>query len=289
MPALPLLRLLLVVALTTFTSLALPAENKPRLVWMIRDLPPFNILEGPLKNQGIADHMLRLLQARLPQYQHVVAVANQARSKQMLGSGALICDTGLLKSPEREEILYFSIATMGLQTNGVMIRKQQEQELAPFIDNGQFDLPAFIAADRYTLGTLVGRSYGPVIDAELAKLKADKRVVHYGIEASRSLLRMQQHDRLTAVLGYGPELRYSGELEQMDLEQLSFYPIKGAPPYLMGYVGCSKTPEGLEAIQRINKAVRELRQGEIVQLYANWLDKRSRAAYLQAAKGFFTD
>lgn len=289
MPCMPLLRCLLVLALTLLANLALAAESKPRLVWMIRDLPPFNILQGPLKNEGIADNMLRLLQARLPQYNHVLAVANQARAKQMLSSGALICDSGMLKSPEREEIMYFSIITLGLQTNGVMIRRQQEQELAPFIDNGQFDLPAFIATDQYSLGTLVGRSYGPQIDAELAQLKADKLVVHYGIEASRSLLRMQQHGRITAVLGYGPELRYNGELEQMDLDQLSFYPIKGAPPYLMGYVGCSKTPQGLEAIQRINKAVRELRQGEIVQLYANWLDKRSRAAYLEAAKGFFTD
>lgn len=289
MPSMPLLRCVLVLALSVFSHLALAAESKPRLMWMIRDLPPFNILEGPLKNEGIADNMLRLLQAKLPQYQHVLVVANQARSKQMLSSGALVCDSGMLKSPEREQIMYFSIITLGLQTNGVMIRKQDEQELAPFIDNGQFDLPAFVAADQYSLGTLVGRSYGPQIDAELAKLKADKRVVHYGIEASRSLLRMQQHGRITAVLGYGPELRYNGEMEQMDLEQLSFYPIKGAPPYLMGYVGCSKTPAGLQAIERINKAIRELRQGEIVQLYANWLDKRSRSAYLEAAKGFFTD
>lgn len=289
MPSMPLLRCLLLLALTSFTSLAVHAESKPRLIWMIRDLPPFHILDGPLKNQGIADNTLRLLQAKLPQYQHVVSVANRARTEQMFSSGALVCDSGSLKSPGREQLMYFSITTLGLQNNSVMIRKQQEQELAPFIDNGQFDLQAFIAADRYTIGTVVGRSYGPVIDAELATLSADKRVVHYGVEASRSLLRMQQHVRITALLGYGPELRYNGELEQLELEQLSFYPIKGAPPYLMSYVSCSKTPEGLLAIKRINKAVRELRQGEIVQLYANWLDTRSRAAYLEAAKGFFTD
>jgi uncharacterized protein (TIGR02285 family) len=288
MPALPLLRRLALLALCALAASPAHAE-KPRLIWTIRDMPPFNILEGPLKNQGIADRMLALLMADLPQYEHVLSVANRARATQILNSGVLTCDPGLLWSKEREATMYFSIPTLGILTNGVVVRKADEPDLAPFIQKGEFDLSAFLADGRYTLGTLVERSYGKVIDAELKQANPKNLVVHHGTDATLSLLRMQQHQRLNAVLGYWPELRYQSENAGVPLDALNFYPVKGVPTYQLAYVTCSKTPEGLEAIKAINASVRRLREGEVIDLYAQWLDGTTREAYLKAAKGFFNE
>jgi len=289
MPALPFFKRLFLLAACALWTFCAHAESKPRLIWTIRDMPPFTILEGPLKGKGIADRMLALLQADLPQYEHVVSVANRARANQILSSGTLTCDSGLLWSKEREQMMYFSIPTLGILTNGVVVRKVDEEKLAPFINNGEFDLAAFIADGRYNLGTLVERSYGKVIDAELARAKPGTIVVHHGTDATLSLLRMQQHQRLSVVLGYWPELRYQGENAGVTLEALNFYPVKGVPTYQLAYVTCSKTAEGLQAIKAINASVRRLREGEVVDLYAQWLDGATRKAYLKAAKGFFKE
>lgn len=288
MPALPLFRRLALFALCALSALPAFAE-KPRLVWTIRDMPPFNILEGPLKGKGIADRMLVLLMADLPQYEHVITVANRARSTQILTSGVLSCDPGMLWSKEREHIMYFSIPTLGILTNGVAVRKADEPAMAPFVQQGEFDLAAFLGDGRYTIGTLVERSYGKVIDAELKRAKPSTLVVHHGTDATLSLLRMQQHRRLDAVLSYWPEMRYQSQEANVPLDALDYYPVKGVPAYQLGYVSCSKTPEGLEAINAINASVRRLREGEVIDLYAQWLDGATREAYLKAAKGFFNE
>ncbi len=288
MPAMPLLRRLALLALCAVGALPAYAE-KPRLIWTIRDMPPFNILEGPLKGQGIADRMLAMLMADLPQYEHIVSVANRARATQILTSGVLSCDPGMLWSKEREQIMYFSIPTLGILTNGVVVRKSDQQTLAPFVKQGEFDLAAYLADGRYTIGTLVERSYGKVIDAELKRAKPNTIIVHHGTDATLSLLRMQQHRRLDAVLGYWPEMRYQTQEANVPLDALDYYPIKGVPAYQLGYVSCSKTPEGLEAIKAINASVRRLRDGEVIDLYAQWLDGATREAYLKAAKGFFNE
>ncbi|GLK87856.1 TIGR02285 family protein [Pseudomonas turukhanskensis] len=288
MPALPFLRRLALLTLCAFSALPAHAE-KPRLIWTIRDMPPFLILEGPLKNRGIADRMLQLLIADMPQYEHVLSVANRARATQMLTSGVLTCDPGMLWSQEREQIMYFSIPTMGILTNGVAVRKADEAQLAPFVQQGEFDLGAYLADGGYTIGTLVDRSYGKVIDAELKNAKPNTIIVHHGTDATLSLLRMQQHRRLDAVLGYWPEMRYQSENASVPLDALNFYPVKGVPAYQLGYVSCSKTPEGLEAVKAINASVRRLREGEVIDLYAQWLDGSTRTAYLKAAKTFFTE
>lgn len=288
MPAMPRFRRLALLALCALA--ALPAyADKPRLIWTIRDMPPFLILEGPLKNHGIADRMLKLLMEEMPQYEHVLSVANRARATQMLSSGVLTCDPGMLWSKEREQIMYFSIPTMGILTNGVAVRKSDEQAFAAFVKDGEFDLASYVADGRYTIGTLVDRSYGKVIDSELKNAKPNTIIVHHGTDATLSLLRMQQHQRLDAVLGYWPEMRYQSENAAVPLAALNFYPVKGVPAYQLGYVSCSKTPEGLEAIKAINTSVRHLREGEVIDLYAEWLDGSTRNAYLKAAKDFFTE
>ncbi|MES2821203.1 MAG: TIGR02285 family protein [Pseudomonadota bacterium] len=281
--ALPQVLLILLAAWSGVTR----AEPREQIVWTVRDMPPFNILEGPLKGQGIADRLLELIRGSMPQYEHVNTRVNRARANQMLNGNVLACDPGLLWSKERAQIMHFSIPTMGLMTNGVVIRKQQEAELAAFVQADGFDLQAFIADERYSLGTLVERSYGPVIDAELARAEPDRLLVHHGNNASLSLLRMQQHGRLTAVLGYWPEVRYLADNDGIDLEQLRFYSVKGVPTYQLAYITCSKTPQGLKAIAAINQQLLGLREGQIIDLYARWLDEPTRVAYLEAAKRFF--
>lgn len=282
----PARRALLGAALLGAASTCAAAPDQ-LITWTVRDMAPFNIMEGPLKGQGIADVMLGLLQERLPQYRHLNSRVNRARANQMLARDTLTCDPGVLWSKEREQFMHFSIPTLGVVTNGVVIRQELEAQIQPYLHDGKIDLAGFLTDPRFRLGVLVERSYGPLIDATLHATPPERLQVHHGNNALGSLLQMQQHGRISALLGYWPEVRYLAETDGVDVSNLRFYPVQGMPSYLLAYVGCSKTPEGKKAIEAINEVIRDLRGEELIGLYARWLDGPTREAYLKDAKGFF--
>ena len=64
-------------------------QSKERLIWLVRDLPPFTIFEGTAKGQGVVDNLLPRLIAQMPEYDHSIVRVNRARGLQMLQSPAL--------------------------------------------------------------------------------------------------------------------------------------------------------------------------------------------------------
>ena len=64
----------------------LPASAwaKETLIWLLRDLPPLTIFEGPKKGQGAVDQLLPMLIEHMPEYDHSILRVNRARGMQML-------------------------------------------------------------------------------------------------------------------------------------------------------------------------------------------------------------
>ena len=267
----------------------LSANAEETLTWLLRDLPPLTIFEGPKKGQGALDQLLPILIERLPEYRHQVLHVNRARGMQMLREPRLTCDPSLLWTAERATYMVFSDQAFVVASNGITIRRSQQADVAPFIVDGQFDLQAFLEAHKARIGVTAERSYGPVIDAQLKHADAHSLALHYGNDALGSLLQMQRLARLEAVLGYWPEIRYHALQQGIAAEDLSFYPIKGSAPYQHTHIGCADTPQGRQAIERINQVLRDIPQEQVQQSYASWLDPIMRAHYLRDNPRFFQD
>ena len=268
-------------------SWPLPAHAEDTLIWLLRDLPPLTIFEGPGKGQGALDQLLPMLIEHLPEYRHQVLHVNRARGTQMLREPSFTCDPSLLWTAERAKYIVFSNQAFVVVSNGVTIRRAQLEAMAPFIVKGQFDLQAFLEAPKTRMGAIAERSYGPVIDERLRHAGAHKLALHYGNDALGSLLQMQRRGRLEAVLGYWPEVRYHAMQQGIGADDLSFYPIKGSLPYQRTRIGCSDTPQGRVAIERINQVLREIPMEQVQQSYAAWLDPQMREQYLQDNPSFF--
>ena len=266
------------------------AHAEETLTWLLRDLPPVTIFEGPQKGQGVLDRLLPILSERLPEYRHQVMHVNRARAIQMLRDPTtLTCDPSLLWTAERAKYVVFSAQAFVSVSNGVTLRRIHQEELAAFIDAGQFDLQAFLGAHTARIGATAERSYGPLIDEQLKHADPHTLALHYGNDALGSLLQMQRLGRLDAVLGYAPEVRYHAMQQGIAPDDLTFYPIKGAAPYQRTHIGCSDTPQGHQAIQRIDQALREIPQEQLQQSYAKWLDPVMREDYLRDNPSFFQD
>ncbi|MDI2593975.1 TIGR02285 family protein [Pseudomonas sp. N3-W] len=263
------------------------AQPRPTLIWLVRDLPPLTIFEGPKKGQGVIDQLLPLLIAGMPQYQHSVLRVNRARGLQMLHEPSLTCDAALNRSEERERWITFSIPVFQAMNNGLAVRRIDREMLTPFITDGEVDLAALLASGREKLGIIAERNYGEYLDGLLKQAPANALTLHYGNDALGSLLQMQRLGRLRLLLGYAPEIRYQAELQGIAKDELQFYPIRGAEKYLSGYIGCTNTAQGRQAITEINQVLRTLPHERLNQAYAAWLDPQSRDRYLEETGAFF--
>ena len=276
-------------ALLVALACALPtaAQAKDTLIWLLRDLPPLTIFDGPQKGQGVVDQLRPLLAAAMPEYEHTALRVNRARAMQMLAEPSFTCDPMLLWTAERTKKMVFSIPSFGQASNGLVVRQADRQLIEPFVRNGQVDLAALLASDRLKLGIVAERSYGPLVDDLLRQTPAARLAPHYGNDALGSLLQMQRLGRLTALLGYWPETRYLARQQGIAAEDLAFYPIKGLAKYQFIRVGCSDTEQGRAAIAHINQILRTVRQHQLLDFYVQWLDPQQRDAYLEDARQFF--
>ena len=98
------------------------AENK-QLNWYHPKIAPLHILEGPQKGKGYLDLLLADVISKMPEYRHKVHVVGFARVFAFMKSKTLVCSPTLLKTPEREKFIHFSIGQPPQFANGVMMRK----------------------------------------------------------------------------------------------------------------------------------------------------------------------
>lgn len=269
--------------------LALPitTQAKPTLIWLLRDIPPLTILEGPKKGLGVIDQLMPQLIAGMPQYEHTMMRVNRARGLQMLQDNPLACDPALLWSEARARSVAYSIPAIRAVSNGLVVRRPDRAVLDPYLIAGEVDLAALLAGGKQHVGVVAERSYGEYIDNILQRAPSDALTPHYGNDAVTNLLSMQRLGRLQVVLGYWPEIRYQARQAQIAEDELTFYPVKGAEKYISGYIACSGTVQGRQAVSEINQLLRTLPREHLNQLYAQWLDPERQTDYLIQARAFF--
>ncbi|GAB1615826.1 TIGR02285 family protein [Pseudomonas sp. NGC7] len=270
-------------------ALAVPhAAAKERLLWLVRDLPPFTIFEGTEKGQGVIDRLLPLLIEQMPEYDHSIVRVNRARGIQMLQDpNTFTCDPTLLWTPERAEYVHFSIPSLGVLSGGLVVRKAGEALLAPFLTDNEVDLPGLMSHTPLKLGIVAERSYGTQIDEILRQLPGSALSRHYGNDATANQLQMQKLGRLHMVMGYWPEVRYLIQQQGGSLGDYQFHPVRGVNRYQFLHVGCSDSALGREAVAHIDQLLPTLRQETLPGLYARWLDPELQATYLEQSKQFF--
>lgn len=285
----PLRTMRLLPMLLVLSGFAQNSQAKDTLLWLLRDLPPSTIFDGPQKGQGVIDQALPVLIASLPEYEHTIVHVNRARGTQMLRESAFACDPSMVLTPERAQWVAFSKISYRVFSNGLATLREDQASLQPFIHAGQVDLSALLASGPHTVGVVAERSYGAVIDSLLRQAPADALTTHYGNSAIGNLLQMQRWGRLKTLLGYQPEVRFHAQQQGIELDTLAFYPVAGMPKYQAVHVGCSKTAQGEKAIERINQTLFELRPKTLIELYAQWLEPSVREEYRKDSQAFFRD
>lgn len=268
-------RLLFQGRLLTFIVLLIAGQAlaEEPLNWYRMEFPPVFISTGEARNQGFGDVLLRMLIAKLPQYQHQLIDAPLERVlDQTSDGGELACANSLLRTPERENRMYFSNIYLTPPSNGVIIRASNRSRFEPFLDTGRLSLTRLLQTEKFTIGIQRSRSYGLPINAILAHHQGQPYLREKpGHGANFALLSDLSAQRgIDLVIAYPLETAYWLKTSRSPIP-LHFLPVAEALDHEEWRAACSRTPQGKQAIATINEVLADptFQQG-FLRAYAAW-------------------
>ncbi|MFG6467790.1 TIGR02285 family protein [Roseateles sp. BYS87W] len=233
------------------------AQAEPEVQWLLYELPPLYITQGPQQGQGVLDRLLReVLLPRLPGWQHQVVPVPPKRleaSLQHLPNG---CALGLMKNAERESYLTFSRPFPVDSAAGLLVRRSALPRWQGLLDEqGRLSLAGWLQRADTRFGRAEGRAYGPAVDAVLAAQAAGRFERVTTQNPALNLMGMLQRGRIDGVLllpfELGPLTRELG----LDTSELQLLPLQEQGPTREGHVACSRTPLGAEVVKQADAVI----------------------------------
>ncbi len=216
-------------------------EAGPEVQWLLYELPPLYITQGPAQGQGVLDRLLR--DALLP----------QLAGLQHLPNG---CVLGMLKNADRESYLYFSRPFPISSAPGLVVRRAELPRWRELLDGqGRISLGAWLNRPDTRFGRAEGRAYGATVDALLAAQPAGRVEKVTSQNPALNLMLMLRRDRIDGLLLLPFELDALAREAGLDTDELQVLPLAEQGPTREGHVACVRTPLGAEVVRRADEVI----------------------------------
>jgi uncharacterized protein (TIGR02285 family) len=225
------------------------ANNKD-IIWGIAHYPPRFVIEAPGKFGGQAGLQHEILEASLPQYNHLYQQLTYAEFTDRLLNKQNVCTSMILKTPPREQVAVFSIPWhIDLPIAIAMTYEAWER-----IDKPEsLNFSDLLADIRLKGGIEKQRSYG-ILDERINRLEFNKNLERYELIASQILPLLQ-----TGGIDYTIEYPYLAEYYLRSIsatKDIVSVPIEDGFEYVFGYIACTKNPWGEKLISELNEAIK---------------------------------
>lgn len=230
--------------------------TKPTLYWAKNSAPPFYQTDQDSLYRSYGDHMQRFLEERLPQYHHETLEMDLNELNKQWSEGKALCFSTMIydELPHKEYLL--SIPNSLYEPHGIIVRKDFKFRSQPF--SSAVELSKLISDKRYTMGKIIKRSFGEIIDEILqnSSPKTKAKLVTEG-ETIAALEQLSSGD-----FDYLIEYRYVFDFFKKHSalgKNLEFLPIKEVKnSVILGSVGCTNNTWGAKVIEDINQAIRQV-------------------------------
>lgn len=262
-------------------SLPEKAHAKDSITWYVSDWAPFYITRGKQKRKGINDKLIRYIHRQLPGYEMETKNMNATVMKKALENGDNICQLDLFVTPEREKLAYFTKTPAIIDAPlRLFIRAKDEKRLnlPPVIDINE------LLNNEKLKGTFVkNRSYNTLID-DAIKNTGNKNVKVN--ESTKRVIKDFFRGKTDYVVEYSAVISYMKSINKYRGEIYSLT-IKDTQPYVMGYVGCSKTLWGKTTIDAIDEVLKKHRHDDAYKkILEEWHDDRSKQILIDNYSNF---
>ncbi|MFA6119872.1 MAG: TIGR02285 family protein [Sideroxydans sp.] len=226
-------------------------QARETIIWANLHFPPWMILEGSSKGQGVWNLLQQELVTQLPEYDHKFIEMNNARYEQLATEGQKVCKVYYFKTPERERILYFSSPATVFLSNYVVMRRDKAKLLG---NPSSISLARLMQDPRFDGSFIEGRSYGSQVDQIIRRLKG-QAYLHANVTSNQSLFEFISLGRTDYILEF-PAVRAFFEQDLALHPDLVNIAIDEAAPHNITYVTCVRNPWGQQVIGQVNDVLR---------------------------------
>ncbi len=241
---------------------------KEVLTWRVIDWPPFYILDGADKGQGLYDQLIKKIADALPEYQHRTMVMNTKRVLAELENGSHVCHPSALGD------------TIGVlsKTNSLLLPYRiiyDTEDKPEFAQYESIALAAILQDKNYHIGIASDR-YSSTLNNILAKHEGENNLINQN--NYNSLIRMFFSKRIDALIEYPPVINYSKRLLDNTISNSSIAIQElSASEFLPVYFACPNNEWGKAVIEKINAfLVNESLTEDYLAYRLRWYDEESQ-------------
>ncbi len=232
------------------------AQNKEKMIWLQQDAEPYFISSGKYKGQGLFELVQKIIQERLPEYEHETVTLPQKRLFREFKTNKKVCAVAVVRTPEREQYMHFTVPTVFLVPHRMTILRDNR---GLFSNRNAVFLDILLEDASLALGITAGRSYGNVIDALLSKHQGQPNIhIRHGTLYT-DLFEMLLLGRIHYIIGYPTESMFSARTFGVEDKVMSLI-IEENKAYIFGVAGLPKNEWGAEMVKKINAILLEERQ-----------------------------
>jgi uncharacterized protein (TIGR02285 family) len=241
-------KLIIGVAIIFITSTTVAQET---IEWYYRHYPPYSIAEGRLQGQGYGDESHRIVQGQLSEYNHKITIMSLDRFLENARASILSCSSTFLKTPEREQVLHYSIPAEVNLPHKLFFKEKNFSKFKPYITEGKISLDAVRLDPQLKLGIEDKRSYGKEKNRIIKKYREDQ-VYKRNMANFAGLIDMLELDRFDYIIEYARNIAYAYEESPMKISKLYGIDIIEGYELLKAHYVCTKSEQGLAVINKIN-------------------------------------
>lgn len=233
------------------------ADEIKQINWAINTAPPFHIVGGDYKQQGLCDVLIDTVHRYLPELRKQREVLPQPRIGRALERAENLCFPCMIHKQHGEQGAYYSMPTHIYLPHQIIANSKAAQRISE-----KYPLPVslaeLLADDEFHFGYPAGRRFGVLQGLiEGQDNRPGNRLVRSGDNGPEAILQMIDAQRLDYTIDYSIIRRYH-QLSTGQLLQL--LPIAENHQKLVhGAIGCTNNAWGRSIIDKINQVMPQIR------------------------------
>lgn len=224
------------------------------VIWPVFSYPPLFIIEPGKAPSGAGVSVINLIKSKLPEYEHKIKELPISRVFRGLQDGYHYCAYGVLKTPEREAYMYYSLPCRITTPCFVVVRNT---DAAKFGSEKKLSLRELLENKELKLLIKKDVIYNKEINSVIDEYAGQK---HIYILPSNELGRKEVEMLVAKRIDYTISVASTAyEAKQMGvLDDISFLPFEDTyNHYDVGYIICPKNEWGRQMTDKINKILKE--------------------------------
>lgn len=266
------------------------ATNKQELIWFVEDKEENkHLLDENYEISSPSTHIERLIITSLQQYNIVVKRSSSSRITQSIKNQNNVCTANRANTKERRSYSLFS-SPQSFYLTHKLYRYRPKRPLSHALLNEKEQIKSlshiFKVYPKNTIGIAQGVSFGQFLDKQISELNDQNTYYRGGSGRVVALEAMLYSGRFDFLLALPIDMVPTKKQKQ----QLEYYPIAGAPPYLIAHINCSSSDFGKKAIKDINLILEQLYQSpEYYKAHQKWFSEKELSHLQLYLKQRFTD